>query len=42
MFFTADEIKKLWEDNETWQRACANFGGEKLIVIIPKAIDLTL
>ena len=26
--FTADEIKKLWEDNEPWQRACANFLGE--------------
>ena len=26
--FTNDEIKKLWEDNEPWQRACANFGGE--------------
>ena len=25
---TTDEIKKLWEDNEPWQRACANFGGE--------------
>ena len=26
--FTADEIKKLWEDNEPWQRASANFLGE--------------
>ena len=26
--FTTDEIKKLWEDNEPWQRACANFLGE--------------
>ena len=26
--FTADEIKKLWEDNEPWQRACAIFLGE--------------
>ena len=26
--FTTDEIKHLWEDNESWQRACANFGGE--------------
>ena len=27
--FIADEIKKkLWEDNEPWQRACANFLGE--------------
>ena len=25
--FTADEIKKLWEDNEPWQRDCANFLG---------------
>ena len=23
--FTTDEIKKLWEENEPWQRACANF-----------------
>ena len=26
--FTTDEIKKLWEDNKPWQRACADFGGE--------------
>ena len=26
--FTADEIKMLLEDNETWQRAHANFLGE--------------
>ena len=26
--FTADEIKKLLEDNEQWQRAYANFLGE--------------
>ena len=25
--FTADEIRKLWEDNEPWQRDCANFFG---------------
>ena len=25
MPFTTDEIKKLWKDNEPWQRACANF-----------------
>ena len=26
--FTTGEIKKLWEDNEPWKRACANFLGE--------------
>ena len=26
--FTTDEIKSLWEDNEPWKRACANFLGE--------------
>ena len=26
--FTIDEIKKLWEDNEPWQRACVNFLGD--------------
>ena len=25
--FTNDEIKKLWEDNEPWQRACKKFFG---------------
>ena len=40
MLFTADEIKKLWEDNEPWQRACAIFW-EKLIAIILKVIELT-
>ena len=39
--FTTDEIKKLWEDNEPWQRACTSFW-EKLIATIPKVIDLTL
>ena len=40
--FTADEIKKkLWEDNESWQKACANFW-EKSITITQKARDLTL
>ena len=28
MPFTTDEIKKLWEDNEPWQRVCGNFLGE--------------
>ena len=28
MPFTTEEIKKLWEDNEPWQRDCANFLGE--------------
>ena len=28
VLFTTDEIKKLWEDNESWQRACAKFLGE--------------
>ena len=28
MPFTTEEIRKLWEDNEPWQRACANFLGE--------------
>ena len=41
MPFTTEEIKKLWEDNEPWQRVCVNFW-EKLIETIPKAIDLTL
>ena len=26
--FTTEEIRKLWEDNKPWQRACAIFGGE--------------
>ena len=26
--FTTEEIRKLWEYNEPWQRACANFLGE--------------
>ena len=26
--FTTDEIKRLWEGNEPWQRACANSLGE--------------
>ena len=25
VFFTKDEIKKIWADIETCQRACANF-----------------
>ena len=40
--FTADEIKKLWEDNEPWQRACATFFLDKSITITQKARDLTL
>ena len=39
--FCADEIKKLWEVNEPWKRACVNFW-EKLIAVIPKVRDLTL
>ena len=38
---TTDEIKKLREGNEPWQRACAKFRA-KLTAIIPKAINLTL
>ena len=26
--FTIDEIKQLWEDNESWQRVCDKFLGE--------------
>ena len=28
MTFTTDEIKKLWEGNESRQRACSNYLGE--------------
>ena len=38
---TTDEIKKLREGNEPWQRGGAKFWA-KLIAIIPKAINLTL